>query len=95
VSMREAVEANPANMPHGPSHILFMLATFLTYFLNKGQFLPYELNPTKPAYYVRRGATTFPARQEEARALARSDLIVSPLPSLMSAGGFHGPDLGG
>jgi hypothetical protein len=63
--------------------------TILAIYVDKGQFHPYGLNPTKPAYYVRRGATTFPARQEEARALARSGLISSPFPSLMSSGGFH------
>jgi len=68
--------------------------TILAIYVDKGQSPPYGLNPTKPAYYVRRGATTFPARQEEARALARSDLIGSPFPSLMSPGGFDSLGLG-
>lgn len=49
--------------------------TILAIYVDRGQSPPYGMNPTRPAYYVRRGATTFPARQEEARALARSDLI--------------------
>ena len=67
--------------------------TILAIYVDKGQFPPYGLNPTKPAYYVRRGATTFPARQEEARSLARSGLIGSSFPSLMSPGGFHNSGL--
>jgi hypothetical protein len=59
--------------------------TILAMYVDKGQSPPYGLYPTKPAYYVRRGATTFPARQEEARALARSDLITLR-PSLLSPG---------
>lgn len=50
----------------------------LAIFIEKGQSPPYGLYPTKPVFFVRRGATTFPARQEELRALARSDLSVSP-----------------
>lgn len=53
----------------------------LAIYVDKGQSPPYGLNPTRPTYYVRRGATTFPARQEEARALARSDFIDPPSPS--------------
>jgi Putative DNA-binding domain len=67
--------------------------TILAMYVDKGLFPPYGLYPTKPAYYVRRGATTFPARQEEARALARSDLLGAPLPSLMSPGSFPLPGL--
>jgi hypothetical protein len=32
---------------------------------------PYGIHPEKPEYYVRRGATTFPARQDEVRTLAQ------------------------
>ncbi len=32
---------------------------------------PYGIHPEKPEYYVRRGSTTFPARQEEVRTLAQ------------------------
>jgi len=42
-------------------------------FVERGAAKPYGLNPAKPEYYVRRGATTFPARQEEVRELARGD----------------------
>ena len=34
-------------------------------FVDKGKSPPYGINPPKLVYYVRRGATTFPARQEE------------------------------
>ena len=33
---------------------------------------PYGVNPASPQYYVRRGATTFPASADQVRALARS-----------------------
>ena len=32
---------------------------------------PYGIHPDKPEYYVRRGATTFPARQDEVRSLTQ------------------------
>lgn len=38
----------------------------------RGDVPPYGVHPDKPHYYVRRGATTFPARQEEVRALAQA-----------------------
>jgi Schlafen, AlbA_2 len=57
--------------------------TILAIYIAKGQFPPYGLNPTKPTYYVRRGATTFPARQEECRALAQSTLPPRTLLSSM------------
>lgn len=53
--------------------------TILAIYIDKGQSPPYGLNPLKPTYYIRRGATTFPARQEECRALARSDGPPHPL----------------
>ncbi len=67
----------------------------LAIYVDKGHSPPYGLNPTKPAYYVRRGATTFPARQEEAHALARSDLGGSPLPSSISPRGLYDYGTGG
>ncbi len=42
-------------------------------FVDEGTSLPYGINPAKPEFYVRRGATTFPARQEEIRVLAQSN----------------------
>jgi hypothetical protein len=33
---------------------------------------PYGVNPANPQYYIRRGATTFPASADQVRALARS-----------------------
>lgn len=33
---------------------------------------PYGTNPANPRYYIRRGATTFPASSDQVRALARS-----------------------
>ncbi len=42
-------------------------------FVEKGSSPPYGINPEKPEFYVRRGATTFPARQEEIRVLAQSN----------------------
>jgi len=38
----------------------------------KGTVRPYGINPDKPIYYIRRGATSFPARPDEIRALIRS-----------------------
>ncbi len=55
----------------------------LALYIAKGQFPPYGLNPTKPAYYVRRGATTFPARQDEVRTMVRSGI---PLRTLTPSG---------
>jgi Schlafen, AlbA_2 len=39
-------------------------------FVEEGDSPPYGLYPDKPAYYIRRGATTFPANQAEVRAFA-------------------------
>jgi predicted HTH transcriptional regulator len=38
-----------------------------------GSQRPYGLHPDKPAFYVRRGASTFNARQDEIRALSHFD----------------------
>ena len=65
--------------------------TILAIYVDKGQTPPYGLNPTKPVYYVRRGATTFPARQEEARVLARADLVSASFASSMSSGNIPIP----
>ncbi|MHB9005111.1 MAG: AlbA family DNA-binding domain-containing protein [Coriobacteriia bacterium] len=40
--------------------------------VDKGDMPPYGLHADKPVYYVRRGATTFVARQDEVRALGQS-----------------------
>jgi predicted HTH transcriptional regulator len=39
--------------------------------VESGNNPPYGIHPEKPEYYVRRGATTFPARQDEVRSLAQ------------------------
>ena len=57
--------------------------TILAIYVAKGSVPPYGLNQTRPAYYVRRGATTFPARQDEVRALARAGI---PLRALSPSG---------
>jgi schlafen family protein len=41
--------------------------------VEQGDKRPYGLHPAKPVYYIRRGANSFPASQEEVRALAQSD----------------------
>jgi predicted HTH transcriptional regulator len=33
---------------------------------------PYGVNPANPRYYIRRGATTFPASSDQVRSLGRS-----------------------
>jgi hypothetical protein len=43
-------------------------------FVERGNSPPYGINPEKPEFYVRRGATTFPAKQEEIVALAQSSI---------------------
>jgi hypothetical protein len=43
----------------------------------RGAVPPFGVHPYKPLYYVRRGATTFPARQEEVRALAQAGQLPS------------------
>jgi Schlafen, AlbA_2 len=40
--------------------------------VEEGDSPPYGLHPDKPAYYIRRGATTFMARQDEIRAMVLS-----------------------
>jgi hypothetical protein len=42
-------------------------------FVEEGDSPPYGLYPDKPVYYIRRGATTFPANQAEVRAFARKN----------------------
>ena len=41
----------------------------LMLFVAKGTVRPYGINPDKPVYYIRRGATSFPARPDEIRAM--------------------------
>jgi len=40
--------------------------------VDQGSHPPYGVNPTAPVFYLRRGATTFPATADEVRALALS-----------------------
>lgn len=40
-------------------------------FVEEGELPPYGLDAAKPRFYVRRGATTFPANQVEVRAFAK------------------------
>jgi hypothetical protein len=40
--------------------------------VDSGTEPPYGVNPANPQYYIRRGATTFPASADQVRALARS-----------------------
>lgn len=42
-------------------------------FVTEGDSPPYGLDAAKPRFYVRRGATTFPANQSEIRALAKKN----------------------
>lgn len=39
-------------------------------YVRRGPTPPYGINPGKPVFYVRRGATTFPARPDEVRSLS-------------------------
>ncbi len=43
-------------------------------YVDSGIVLPYCLHQNKPEYYIRRGATTFPARPEEVRALVLASM---------------------
>ena len=40
-------------------------------FIEEGSLPPYGLDAAKPRFYIRRGATTFPATQAEIRAFVR------------------------
>lgn len=42
-------------------------------FVEEGDSPPYGLYPDRPVYFIRRGATTFPANQAEVRAFARKN----------------------
>jgi hypothetical protein len=46
--------------------------TVVAIFVDAGSAPPYAITPAKPVYYVRRGATSFPARPDEIRALVLS-----------------------
>jgi hypothetical protein len=43
----------------------------LALFVEEGDLPPYGIDAAKPKFYVRRGATTFPANQAEVRAIAK------------------------
>lgn len=47
-------------------------ALVLVLTVDQGGQPPYGVNPANPRYYIRRGATTFPASSDQVRALARS-----------------------
>lgn len=49
-----------------PDRIVFVVD------VGRGDSPPYGIDPAKPLYFVRRGATTFPASADQVRALARS-----------------------
>jgi hypothetical protein len=55
-------------------HAIFDTKTVVAVYIEKGGSPPYGINPEKPEFYVRRGASTFPAKQEEIVALARPKL---------------------
>jgi hypothetical protein len=55
-------------------HGVFGGKTVVAVFIEKGNFPPYGINPEKPEFYVRRGASTFPAKHEEIVALAQPKL---------------------
>jgi len=44
-------------------------------YVERGTSPPYGVDPAKTLYYVRRGATTFSARQEEVRRLGQIGAI--------------------
>lgn len=48
--------------------------TVVAIYVEKGNSAPYGINPEKPEFYVRRGASTFPAKHEEIVALAQPKL---------------------
>lgn len=52
----------------------------LALYVKRGTQPPYGLNPAKTVFYVRRGATTFPARPDEVRALAQPPSLGALLP---------------
>jgi Putative DNA-binding domain len=57
---------NPITIDVGTDRVVLVLT------VDQGESPPYGINPANPQYYVRRGATTFPASADQVRALARS-----------------------
>ena len=55
-------------------HAEFSGKTVVAVYVEKGDSPPYGINPEKPEFYVRRGASTFPAKREEIVALAQPRL---------------------
>jgi hypothetical protein len=55
-------------------HAEFGAKTVVAVYVEKGDSPPYGINPEKPEFYVRRGASTFPAKQEEIVALVQPRL---------------------
>jgi ATP-dependent DNA helicase RecG len=49
--------------------------------VQKGPLPPYGVEPGNPQYYVRRGATTFPASTDEVRTLARAHPATGQTPT--------------
>jgi predicted HTH transcriptional regulator len=48
------------------------LGSIVALIIGPGVSPPYGVDPANPRYYIRRGATTFPASADQVRALARS-----------------------
>jgi predicted HTH transcriptional regulator len=53
--------------------------------VKEGKLPPYGVDPANPSYYIRRGATTFPASADDVRSLARARPL-TPGPPLGLAG---------
>jgi hypothetical protein len=60
------VDGVPVDLEGGREALVVVLA------VEPGSQPPYGVNPANPRYYIRRGATTFPASSDQVRALARS-----------------------
>ena len=52
--------------------------TIIALYVEQGDKHPYGINPDKPVFYVRRGANSFPASQEEIRDLVLNNHNVAP-----------------
>jgi Schlafen, AlbA_2 len=62
--------------------------TVLALYVEQGDKHPYGINPAKPVFYIRRGANSFPASQEEIRdfVLANHNVAPSTYNHLLSEG---------
>lgn len=65
------------NLTHQPIYKIFIQkvdgAELIVVQIESGKNPPYGINPSNPNYYVRRGATTFPATPDEIRILTQKD----------------------